>query len=60
MKLIGAILAVTGAVVFVGAMLVGWAFNLSALFDATGLGEVIARTIGVFVPFLGAIFGFFW
>jgi len=41
---------------------VGWVLNVIAIFamtDATPLGWVIGRILGVFVPFIGAISGYF-
>lgn len=40
---------------------VGWVLNLVALIHAAGLsGLVVARAVGIFVPPLGAVLGYFF
>jgi hypothetical protein len=41
---------------------VGWVLNIIAIFamtNATPLGWVVGRILGVFLPFIGAICGYF-
>lgn len=47
---------------FVIAAIVGWVMNIIAIFNmtaATPVGWVVGRIVGVFVPFIGAIVGYF-
>jgi hypothetical protein len=44
------------------ALLIGWVMNVIALFGLTlesPLGWIIGRVIGVFIPFVGGVLGYF-
>ncbi len=44
------------------ALIVGWVMNIFALFALTlesPLGWIIGRTIGIFIPFVGGVLGYF-
>lgn len=47
-------------IVIVVLMFAGWVMNIIALFsDDMGVGELVLRAIGVVVPFIGAVVGWF-
>jgi hypothetical protein len=44
------------------AALYGWIANIVTIFGLTvadSIGEIVVRVIGVFIPFIGAILGYF-
>lgn len=44
------------------AAVTGWAMNIFTIFssfDALSTGEAIIRTAGIFIPFIGAVAGYF-
>jgi hypothetical protein len=44
------------------AAIYGWIANIITIFGLTitdSIGEIIVRVIGVFIPFIGAILGYF-
>lgn len=49
--------SVAGLLLAAGA--VGYALNLISLFSAEGAGEIALRVIGVLVPLIGAVVGYF-
>ena len=47
---------------FIIAVVYGWVANIVQIFGLTmadSIGEIIVRVIGVFIPFVGAILGYF-
>lgn len=60
MKAIGALLLIASIIT----LFIGWVKNILALFALAGasgdhLIEALIRIVGVFIPFLGGIFGWF-
>mgnify|MGYP007071591772 CR=1 FL=1 len=45
--------------VFVVAFLVGYVANIIKLFSETTFGWIAGRVVGIFIPFIGAIAGYF-
>lgn len=47
-------------IVIVLVMFAGWVMNLVTLFSSyMGTGELVLRAIGVVIPFIGAVVGWF-
>lgn len=62
-KLVGALLVLAMALALVGAGIYGYVCNFISILHAGPIGTwggmMLGRILGVFVPFVGAILGFF-
>lgn len=60
------IIAFFGVISIVAAIIYGWVLNIISLVSVAKVGwdgnevEILLRVVGVFVAFLGSIFGYAW